>query len=490
MSSAPQTDSGKGEHWTKRRLRQLWLVVPLGGILVALMLSDLGDFMGYSPFHSDPCALSDADQSSISAKMYMPIAKWALRYTPTPSVAIVYIDPAHDPADLLTNTCASRAFLSRLVPALNTLGARAIVIDKYYSANACAEQEKNAAFVAAMAASKAPIVVGQQTHALSDNASSSGCLAPSRKLDFGTANVHYGLTRLNNDDLKIPMRWPVYNDPSENGAAGSTQSSPVQLPAESGDSLSLAAAKLVDPNIESRSSVQRLLTRETDPYTTFLNLPHVTALTALCSGEPAPRAPIDEQPGDALCQPWAHPADNLDGKQLNLAGKIVVVGDLSDLDMKPFPTDLAPFPAGKRPGVYLQANYVQSLLDHRFLLEVPMGITMTCLILYVLVVYCLYWAHDEHGVPRLTTEQAGLWSLALLAGLVLVSFLALVTTSYFTPLWALWGAGVFMVFRYLEASGHHRSQHLLGHLAGHHHAAQHSAAAAETVPSDRGEPDN
>jgi hypothetical protein len=36
-----------------------------------------------------------------------------------------------------------------------------------------------------------------------------------------------------------------------------------------------------------------------------------------------------------------------------------------------------------------------------------------------------------------------------------------------------------MVFRYLEATGHHRSQHLLGHLAGHHHPEAAHAAAEE-----------
>lgn len=114
---------------------------------------------------------------------------------------------------------------------------------------------------------------------------------------------------------------------------------------------------------------------------------------------------------------------------------------------------------------------MQSLLDHRFLMEIPAPVTWGLLVLYVLIVYCLYWAHDEEGKPRLNTEQAGLWSLAALAVMVGLSFLALAMMSYFTPLWALWGAGVFMVFRYLEASGHHRSQHLLGHLAGHPHAA-------------------
>jgi hypothetical protein len=262
----------------------------------------------------------------------------------------------------------------------------------------------------------------------------------------------------------------LFNDPAQNAAP--SNGAPQQLPAASGDTLSLVTARMVNPNIESHPMVSRLLARQTDPYTTFLNLPNITALTAMCSAEKSPREDIDGQPGDALCKPWTRDPGNLNGRQLSLAGKIVVIGDLSDQDMKSFPTDLAPFPAGQRPGVFLQANYVQALLDHRFLLEIPMPLTLTLLVGYVLVVYCLYWAHDEQGRPRLTNEQAGLWSLGVLAVLVLVSFLALVTMSYFTPLWALWGAGVFMVFRYLEATGHHRSQHLLGHLAGHHQAAE------------------
>jgi CHASE2 domain-containing sensor protein len=478
MSSSSHLDPHQPEHWAMRRMRQFWVVVPLVAILAALMISDLGDFMGYSPFASDNCSLADASQSSISAKMYMPIARWALRYTPTPSVAIIYIDPAHDPPDLLTDVCASRAFLGRLVTDLNGLGAHVVVIDKYYSATACAEKEKNAAFLQALNNSKIPVVVGQADHALTDVPKGSGCLAPTPRLEFSsTSKVHYGLIRLDSDDLRIPLRWPLFTDPAQSGVTPAP--APQQLPAASGDTLSLVAAKIVSPNIESRPEVQKLLARQNDPYTTFLNLPNITALTAMCSAERSPRAEIDGQPGDALCKPWARDPDNLNGRQLSLAGKIVVIGDLSDQDMKPFPSDLAPFPSGQRPGVFLQANYVQALLDHRFLLEIPMAVTLSLLVAYVLVVYCLYWAHDEQGRPRLTNEQAGLWSLALLAVLLLVSFLALVTMSYFTPLWALWGAGVFMVFRYLEATGHHRSQHLLGHLAGHHHPEAAHAAAEE-----------
>ena len=249
------------------------------------------------------------------------------------------------------------------------------------------------------------------------------------------------------------------------------------MPDASGDSLSLVAAKVVDPNIESNPTVQKLLAAGHHPYTTFLNLPNITALTAMCSAEPSPRAPIDGQPGDALCKPWVRDPNNLDGHQLSLAGKIVVIGDISDQDMQPFPTDLAPFPPGTRPGVFLHANYIQSLLDHRFLEEIPLWLTLTGVILLVIGVYCLYWAHDKEGQPHLTAEQAGIAKRDRAArdGCSSAS-IALLGMSYFTPLWALWGAGVFMVFRYLEASGHHRSQHLLHQLSG---AAHHPDPASK-----------
>ena len=157
MSSADPSIRTR-RHWAKHRLRQFWLIIPLVVILAALMMSDLGDFHGLlSALCSRPLrahrrrAKAASPPSSICR-----IAKWALRYTPSPSVAIIYIDPAHDPPDLITNVCASRAFLARLIADLNALSAHVIVIDKYYSAAACAEQDKNAAFINAMESSKIP----------------------------------------------------------------------------------------------------------------------------------------------------------------------------------------------------------------------------------------------------------------------------------------------------------------------------------------------
>src|ERR1019366_7166030 len=103
------------------------------------------------------------------------------------------------------------AFLARLITDLNALSAHVIVIDKYYSANGCAEQDKNAALIKAMEGSRVPIVVGQQTGVLSGSSSTSGCLALTPRLEFSKASkVHYGITKIDTDDLRIPLRFIVF----------------------------------------------------------------------------------------------------------------------------------------------------------------------------------------------------------------------------------------------------------------------------------------
>jgi hypothetical protein len=479
MSSTAQTDPHPNDSWMMRKLRQFWPVIPLGVILIALMFEDL-DVMGWNPFGAVQCGISELDESSFSAKLYNPLAQWGIHHTGIPQVAIVYIDSTVEPAELLSNTCASRVFLTNLVQDLNKLHANVIVIDKYYSEDACGEQATNDLFKTTLGTSAVPVVLGQPTHPLSNNSKLEGCIGLSRGITFAPgANVRFGLTRLDTDPLKLPTRWPVLDDLDNPNAT------PVLLPDAAGDSLSLVAAKAQAPTIETIDPMPKLLATGHHPYTTFLDLPNIHAMTVICTAEDAPLY-SDGTPVPCTARGWKQDAANIDGHQLNLMGKVVIIGDIADADMQPFPKVVDPFPSGQVPGVYLHANYIQSLLDQRFLTQTPLWLTIAFLMLFVIGIYCLYWAHDKDEKPLLTPERALIGSVALLFCMVLLSVGALLALNYFTPVWALWGAGFFLVFRYLEASGHHRSQHLLGKLArgGRKHATEKASHSEEVTPPE------
>ncbi|HEX6495679.1 MAG TPA: CHASE2 domain-containing protein [Acidobacteriaceae bacterium] len=448
MTTAPTRRATRKPWW--RRPRLLLSALPIAAILITLLLFDLND-TEHMPWTEDPCGLHDSEQNSISARMYLPIARWALRYTPTPRVAILTIDATTRPASIMTNSCESRAFLARLVRHLNMLSARAIVIDQYFSPDYCSEADKTNAFINSVATSKVPVVLGQGTHALPQSTSSGGCLALSKRLDIPAShNVSFGLTRIVSDDLKIPFRWPVFQDPAKPDAPAQ------QRPADDGITLSFAAAKAAEPTLMNDPPIDRVLRKGYFPYTTFIDLPQANAMTVMCSVEQQPHDVFGNKLG-VDCDSWARPLDNLDQHGLSLNGKIVIIGAVVPTDMKPFPT-------GLKPGVYLHANYIESILDHRFLIEVPTGITLALLAIFMLAVYSLYWAHDAHGTPLLKPTKAALISVILLIGAIAASLLVLVTTSYYTPLWALWAAGAVSLLRGLEEVGYAQSEHLGKHF--------------------------
>ena len=437
----------------RQHRRHYWLLIPFGLIMLLLIVEELEN-MGYPlPWRSDPCSLQEADQSELSTKAYLPLVNRVIPPTPKRDVVVVYIDPNSEPPQVLTNTCASRIFLSRLIFDLGTLNAAIIVIDKYYSNGSCTEADANNTFLNAMDQQDRivqhkptiPVVVGQPTEKLASTLKSAGCLALKERFPFhDKANVHYGLTRLNSDTRKIPLRWTVIpenakiiasNPPSETSA----------------DSISLVAARLKKPEIDKDPSIKRFLNTSHHPYTNFLlDLPTINAMSVACSAEaarPYPGQSLNSytysQSGRDPCAGKAVLQDD-QGNKLDLTGKIVVIGDKSDADMQPFPG------GDDRPGTWFQANYIQSLLDDRFLQETPITLTIACLILFITIVYILFWRMGD-------AEQAFILSFIILLALVALSIIFLVKEGYFTPLWALWGGLIMVIFRYMETKGHHLS---------------------------------
>ena len=74
MSAEP--DRGTARSRWQRHSRLLLSIGPMVGILVALILFDLNE-TDHMPWTEDPCGLHDSEQNTLSARMYLPIARWA-----------------------------------------------------------------------------------------------------------------------------------------------------------------------------------------------------------------------------------------------------------------------------------------------------------------------------------------------------------------------------------------------------------------------------
>lgn len=459
--------------------RSFWrhpgLLLSLCGMLLILgflVYDDLDAVAGsHMPWAEDPCGLHDNEQNTLSSRSYLHIANWALvsRASAAPGHEVVLLDITTQttPPSVTTNSCESRSLLARVINYLNQLGAGAIVIDQYFSPEFCTEDSATAAFIAAVQHSRIPVVLGLGTHAL-PKATSSGCLALNSPLLIPNApHLSYGLTRLVNDDLRVPLSWPINKDPSQPVAPiavscpYNTVADPkhdCSKPPDSEPSLALAAALAARPQIQNSAKLASAVQGQLYPYTTFdPDVPEENAMDVVCTADP--HSPdILGKPIEPACQAWT--PINRSRSSIDLRGKTVLIGNVVATDMKPFPT-------GDKSGLYLHANYIQSILDSRFLIAVPPAITVTGLILFLFAVYLLYWIADCHPWALLSsTAQAGLWSVGAFAVIVLISLVVLLKYSYYTPLWALWGAATIVVVRFLDAFGHHQSQHLFAHLLG------------------------
>src|SRR5271168_3853729 len=107
----------EGPLWKRVRRHVRPLILMLLNLLV-LVIPEIEN-----AWISDPCALQETEQGFLATHLYHYLSEWAFYFhkeTGAP-VAIVYIDPTTDPANLVTNTCPARAFIGQLVKDIITL---------------------------------------------------------------------------------------------------------------------------------------------------------------------------------------------------------------------------------------------------------------------------------------------------------------------------------------------------------------------------------
>lgn len=316
---------------------------------------------------------------------------------------------------LQADLCRGRMAMADLIDALGSLGAREVVIDKYYGRGSCSDPQSNQRFRAALSGSRLEIVVGLETMPAEDHIRGWALtLPPSFRFTktreaSGTNDLRVehpvveGLTRLNSNLLKIPLEWPVSDlDLGDR----SRQHGPERMV----DTLSFASARLAAPELVTRHGLSDFLRQGVDPYgeSTQLEIKDVSADEVLCS---------DSRHRVSYSKRWHLSCTSDRSPALH---SVVVIGSPSEQDR---------FDVAGRPlyGYQLQALYIEELLSARYLREVPFKVWYSILLVWAVVAQAWLILTDS---PGRVFAKVGL----LTALLVLLLIVALIAKDYFPPL--------------------------------------------------------
>ncbi len=261
---------------------------------------------------------------------------------------------------IIGNACKQRDLVRHLLPRLADFGASVVVIDLSFGRDSCPEgspESTGLIRVLEMTEDQIPIVIGQASKRLDDleeeeavafrkrGMPSNGLLLrPLVELsDSSKPKIHVGLLQINADVQKIPLEWPAYVEENQ---------SPVDVGPK--PSLALEAARTYRQTFpEGTRELDRLVSSGLHPFTHLLPM----------------RKQIVVSAADLLCgtgfelegKPVCNGAGAEEHAREQVRGKIAVVG------WAKVTKDMWKTPVGAIPGVAMQANFIESLLDSRAL---------------------------------------------------------------------------------------------------------------------------
>ena len=273
---------------------------------------------------------------------------------------------------VLIDACKQRALVAELLPQLVQAGADEIVLDLAFGRATCPDTNnehatKDLRASLLKAATEVPVIVGQASFSAkeeegTDEKHSARLRAQGLgeddlvvrplidlplkdpRYEISSGVISSGLIKVNEDPRKVPLKWTAYAEGDDKVARPT-----------SGITLSLMAALAYRaPFPNGAAELEALLNEGRHPFTSFLTKNDFICVRAdalLCK---------DQASGAFLTCPNGPPSD----VRRKLLGKIVLVGWENN------PRDVVK-PIGSLAGVFVQANYIESLLDSRYLRVVP-----------------------------------------------------------------------------------------------------------------------
>lgn len=309
--------------------------------------------------------------------------------------------PAKAEAAPLPEACRRRLYIAELLKSLAPIYPKVVVLDIWLDPDLCADQQVNELLSNELAdfSRQAPIIFGvpsQNSTDLQTNspaefaymsnrtpplASGELVLMPVSRLWRPTGGrITEAVVRRDSDARRIPLSWPVYDGiPDRNSNAQPSRR----------DTLSVAAVRAFDAHDPVLKKIDALNpdgspkpSTEPYPYTNFLRVNELTierAVDVICSS-PADPAWSAACSGTRLLAPKADV----------LNGKIVIIGIVGAGE------DIHATVLGRVPGVILQANYTESLLNDR--VYKPLSLTVDLLVgaIWLGAVFTIAWVFRVH----------------------------------------------------------------------------------------------
>jgi CHASE2 domain-containing sensor protein len=326
----------------------------------------------------------------------------------TPEVrrtVMVEIDPRVEFEEIsAANVCAEREFLSRLLARVDQAEPALIVVDKWFGKTTCSPADQGTAhLIKVVKGLRHKLVVGVRATELTlPPGPGSPTSFLNGSLDLGLDASQQGLVNIADDSRRLPLQWSVYSEDNPRSAVIVK------------DTLSLAAALAFDPGLRTKDArLDQLIVAGQQPYIGFLGAAqwkeanaHFYASEILCGARAAPRGDWE------ICQ-----GPSLPPVPKALTHQIVLIGESAP------DSDTHHSVVGAVEGMYLQANYIEALLDSQFLKPASVlwdygaGFCFLLLLELILIVW-----HNHLGptvvsvIGLLLVSYCVLYFTALLAG--------------------------------------------------------------------------
>jgi hypothetical protein len=308
-------------------------------------------------------------------------------------VRVVTVTPPNN-----ASACDYRKLLAGLLLKIRDLQPAIVVLDYSFSPHDCGDATKQLQNAIDDLSANIPMVFGQKSYTLEelkDDSRISGELKPLTSVRFGendqavwpsdisadsTKPIVMALYRLDCDTRRIPLTWPVYAK-NDNGIW-------VKL-REQEPTIAFAAATLYDNTLRELPAHYR----SENPFTSFIP-------QELFSAVDAGALSISDRP--------------------RFQHRIVIIGDAIN--------DVRASVIGRLPGVFLQANYIESLLDDRYFRGLGPLMTAGTTFLFLFIVGFIFDKSRKVGAALL--RSVCLWLMLILASYVALVYFALLLTFW------------------------------------------------------------